>query len=178
MIKVVNVLLFLLCLVLGYFLVRGIVDPIKSKNEVASRNTAVYDQLLKIRDSQEAFRGLEDKFASNFDTLKTVIKNNSFEVVDIQSGEIVQVPMIDSLFGGDLTALNQLENVPNSSGAKFDMDAGFLQSPNDSTLFVPVFEASTYTEKYMEGVNTDFWEAEKKVKVGSMTAPITSGNWE
>lgn len=177
MIKVINLLLFLLCLVLGFFLVKGIVDPIKSKNLVNARNNEVHSQLLKIRDSQQAFRNLHDKFAPNFDTLKTVIKSGSFEKINLQTGEIETVPIIDSIFGGQMSLVNNLENVPNSD-TKFQMESGYLESPSDSTLFVPVFEASTYTDRYMEGVNPDFWEAEKKVKVGSLTAPITSGNWE
>jgi len=177
MIKAVNILLFLLCLVLGFFLVKGIMDPIKAKNQVESRNKAVHTKLLKIRNSQEAFRNVHEKFAPNFDTLKLVLKNDSFETINRTNGESKFVSILDSLFGGDVSLINNLDKVPNSN-SKFNMDAGFLQSPNDSTLYVPVFEASTYTDDYMGEVSKDFWKTKKKVKVGSMTAPITSGNWQ
>jgi len=155
----------------------GVVNPIKYKNQVTEREDAVHDKLLTIRDAQEMFRAKHDKFAPDFDTLKTVLKNDQLVSVNRVTLDTTRVAILDSLFKGDVSQVNELDKVPFSEST-FTLDAGVLPSPSDSTLFVPVFEASTNTSQFLDGVNPDYWERDKKVKVGSMTAPITSGNWE
>ncbi len=178
MIKVLNILLLILSLVLGFFLIRGIMDPIKFQKQVSIREDQVHAKLLKIRDAQEAYRSVNNTFAPTFDTLLYVLKNKDYVSVNRFSGDTIRVSIADSLFQGNKDEIDDLVFVPFSNAKKFDMDAGVLPSPSDSTLFVPVFEASTYTDDFLQGVNEGFWEKGKKVKVGSMTAPITSGNWE
>ncbi len=178
MIKTINIILIFVNIILGFMLYKSFNDPIKIQKEIVNREDVVHAKLLKIRDSQEAFKRIHGKFAPDFDTLIDVMKTGKFTSVSLRSGDTTSVNLKDTLFGGDIDAINQLSIVPYSEDKKFELDAGVLPSPTDSTLYLPVFEAATYTDIFLSDVNPNFWKPGSKVKVGSMTAPITSGNWE
>lgn len=181
MIKVINIILALVCLALAYFLFQSINNPVKFQNEIEERNQAVYDKLYKIRDAQEAFNNIHGKFAPDFDTLMDVMRTGQYESINRVTGDTIRFNVLDSLFDGDTEKVNDLPIVPHSGGKEFEMGAGVLPSPSDSTLYIPVFEASTFSEVYLGGedpVNKDYWKSGEKVKIGSLTAPILTGNWE
>lgn len=181
MIKVVNIVLALVCIALAYFLFKSISNPVKYKNQIEARNQAVYNQLYDIRDAQEAFKAIHGKYARDCDTLKQVLRTGEFELVDRISNDTTRVSVVDSLYDGDMNKINSLCVVPNSGGEQFKMNAGVLPSPSDSTVYVNVFEASTMNDSYLggeNGINKDYWRSGEKVKIGSLTAPILTGNWE
>ena len=181
MIKVINIILALVCIALAYFLFVSISNPVKYKNQIEERNQAVYNQLYEIRDAQEAFKTLHGKYANEFDTLKQVLRTGQFSIVDRISQDTTRVSVIDSLYDGNASQINDLSIVPNSGGEEFELDSGVLPSPSDSTVYVNVFEASTMNDVYLggeNGINQDYWRAGQKVKIGSLTAPILTGNWE
>lgn len=181
MIKAINIVLALVCLALAYFLYTSISNPIKYQNKIEARNQAVYNKLYEIRDAQEAFKTLHGRYARKFDTLKTVMKNGQFTSVDLTTNDTTRISVLDSLFDGDVSRVNNLSIVPNSGGEEFTLGAGVLPSPTDSTVFVNVFEASTMNDTYLggeNGLNRDYWKPGEKVKIGSLTAPILTGNWE
>lgn len=181
MIKVINILLALLCLALGYFLFKSINNPVKYQAQIEKRNKAVQTKLYEIRDAQEAFKAMNGHFATDFDTLQQVMRTGKYTVRNIVSGDSVTVNILDSLFDGNVSKIDSLAFVPYGNGAKFDIDAGVFPNPSDSTEYIDVFEASTMNDVYLggeNGVNQDYWKAGKKVKIGSMTAPILNGNWE
>lgn len=177
MIKVINIILFLVCAVLAWLLFKSINDPMKYQKEISTKNEAVYDKLYKIRDAQEAFKSVKGVYANDFDTLIKVMKYGKFKTTNFETKEESFIPIVDSIFKGDVAAIDGLPLVPNGNGAKFNIGAGNLPSPSDSTVILPVFEASTMRDIYLKGVNKDYW-ANKKVKIGSLSAPILTGNWE
>lgn len=178
MIKVINIILALLCVALAYFLYQSINNPVKYQAEIEKRNQAVHQQLYSIRDAQEAFKSINGVYAENFDTLKTVLKTGQYVAINKFSNDTIRVNVLDSLYKGDVSKITNLDKVPFSKNATFEIGAGILDSPSDSTVKVPVFEAKTYTDKFLEGVNKDYWRKGKRVKIGSLTAPILTGNWE
>lgn len=181
MIKVINIILALVCIALAYFLFQSINNPVKFQEQIAERNEAVYNKLYEIRDAQEAFKAIHGKYANNFDTLIQVMRDGQYTSINRLDSDTIRVNVLDSLFHGNLSEVDSLPYVPYSNGERFEMDAGVLPSPSDSTVYVNVFEASTMNDVYLggdDGVNKDYWRSGQKVKIGSMTAPILTGNWE
>jgi hypothetical protein len=80
---VINVVLILLALLLGYLLYRSIEEPIRFRAEKQKRENAVIDKLQKIRTAQELYRGITGEFANDFDTLRYVLLNDSFTLVSV-----------------------------------------------------------------------------------------------
>ncbi len=178
MLRVVNIILSLAIVGLAYLLYRSIDGHVKVQKKIEARNQAVYDQLYALRDAQDAFKEVTGVYADNYDTLKTVLLTGNFELENPVTKKITTISLLDSLYKGDRSKVNDLLVIPNSDGKKFTMGAGVLESPSDSTVLLPVFEAFTYNEEYLEGLSRNFWKPGDKVKIGSLTAPITKGNWE
>lgn len=177
MIRVINLILVIVCILLAVLLVNSVVKPMKIKNEIAEREQVVYKHIYKIKDAQVAFKSATDYFAANFDTLETVIINDDFIKVNRTTKDTTRISILDSLFKGDEEAVKQLRFVPFSNNKEFDMDAGVLEDPRDSTNLIPTFQVITYPEEFLSDFNKNNYE-NKRVKLGSMTAPILSGNWE
>ncbi len=181
MIRTINIILIVICIILGYTLYKNINKPIKAQEQIQQREEVVHSKLIKIRDSQEAYRTVHGKFAPTFEDLKDALKNESYAVVSRNSGDTLHVAIKDSLFAGNTTEINELNLVPFSDNKSFELFAGVLPSPSDSTLYIPVFEAKTYTDIFLggeNGIDPDYWVAGEGVKVGSKTSPIMTGNWE
>src|SRR5690554_3777223 len=81
---VINLLLFVAILVLGYMTYSSIKAPISFKNELDRRERAVIQKLSKIRDAQNIYRDVTGgMFAGNWDTLKTVLKEGQMRYISI-----------------------------------------------------------------------------------------------
>ena len=181
MLRILNIVLTLVILGLLYMLFNSLKAPVKFQKQVADRHTEVHEKLFDIRDAQEAFKGVTGLYANDFDTLLTVIKSRDYEIENPVTGAVTKKSIVDSLFGGDMSAVNDLPYVPYSNKVKFELGSGVLPSPSDTTVFIPVFEASTKTDVYLggdSGLNEKYWYKDKKVKLGSLTAPKLTGNWE
>lgn len=192
---VINLLLFVAILVLGYMTYSSIKAPISFKNELDKRERAVIQKLNKIREAQTIYRDVTGgKFAGSWDTLKQVLREGdmmyiniigdpddpNFDIANLQRDtsyrpaiELVQEKQIN---------LDSLEYVPYSQGETFTIAADTLTY--QSTL-VNVVEVGTQYKTFM-GQFADpayakydqRYDPEKVIRFGDLTKPTTAGSWD
>ncbi len=192
---IINVILFVVTLVLIFILWKSIQEPIAFKAEFDKRKSAVVAQLIKNRDAQIAYRNLTGEFAPNYDTLKQVIMNDSFEIVsiigDIDAGEDIQrkvtkISAKDSIIGGMGINLDSIKYIPYTDGKEFVL---FADTLTYQKINVPVIEVSASYLDFMSEYNSDRFKRYDSrfakildegipLKYGDRAKPTTSGNWE
>ncbi|MEZ4884256.1 MAG: hypothetical protein R3E32_05905 [Chitinophagales bacterium] len=172
-----NIALLLIVAYLSYALVNTVKEPIDFENEKVRRNEDLISKLEKIRQSQTAFKDLYTEYASDWDTLVTVVKNDSFQVTKIIGNpddttivtkkEIIKISILDSLFAGRTSMADSLPFVPNTNGIKFDIQADTIVR---SGVTIPAFEVSVpYTDAY-NGLQKKYYAQKvgEAFKVGSI----------
>lgn len=180
-----------LAFITAYFAWRSIQAPIEFNIEKKKRYAKVEDNLKQIRDWQLSYKSVYRLYAPNFDTLFNFVNTDSFPVIKalgtvpdtlteqqaVEMGlvtrDTILVSVRDSLFktGGDI---NDVGMIPYSTQA-FKMEAGLIEK---GQVEVPVFEVFAQNSYIFEDIEPEYYDPMKGLKVGSMTDPSTSGNWE
>lgn len=192
---VINLILVAIIAFLLYALYNSIKEPIAFKAEKERRERVVVDQLMKIRQAQEAFRDITGVFAPNFDTLTQILNSGQFKVIQVFgdpddpnfTGEITYdtllVPAQDSMRKMlEMNNFDSLRYVPFSGGQVFNIDAALIDYQSTK---VPVVEVGVQ-RKFFMGRFADKryarydqkYDPESLVKFGNMFSPNLSGNWE
>lgn len=181
-----------LAMLTAYFGYQSIDAPIKFNQEKKRRYAKVIERVKTIRDWQLAYKGVYKVYAPSFDSLVHFVNNGEFPVIKafgtvpdtlteaeavklgIVTRDTVLVPARDSLFKsrGDI---NDVRYIPYSNNVEFYMEAGTVDKGQVS---VPVFEVFASNEYIFPDIEPLYYKPEEGVKVGSMTEPSTSGNWE
>ena len=151
-------------------------NPIRFNKLKDVREQAAIERLIDIREAQKAFKDINLKYASTFDSLILFLKNDSFsvtkaigttpeELIDelglrraeeeaIKRGiikrETTKIPVKDSLFNADY-AIDSLRFVPFTEGVEFTMEAGEYTTP--SNLVVQVVEVSVLFKDLLDGLD-------------------------
>lgn len=190
----INIVLVLAICALAYLLYANIKDPIEFKAEKERREASVIDKLKQIRNTQELYRNITGEFASTFDTLRQVLRNESFMVVNVSGDpddpmfdpndlkyDTLYFPAIDSIKALGYN-LDSLEFVPFGNGEKFELQADTLiyQKTKVQVLEVGV-PRRVFMGKYADvsyAKYDNMYDPNKRIKFGDMTKPNTSGNWE
>ena len=206
-VKPVLVILFgIVSIYLGYKIYDSINAPIEFNKVRNERFSQVIKKLKDIRDSQEAYKTVNGKYAGNFESLIQFIDTGSYTIttqrdssfmrydrayqIDMQKDTTIidtlgTVKVKDSLFGAD-DRYKTLMNVPFAqNNEKFEMKADIIDK---SGYKAPVFEAKVKKEVVLYDQPTDLLEKEKsyqsveevngaEIKVGSLTDVSTNGNW-
>lgn len=206
-VKPVLVILFgILSIYLGYKIYDSINAPIKFNKVRNERFSAVINKLKDIRDSQEAYKTVNGKYAGDFESLIKFIDTGSYTIttqrdssfmrydrayqIDMQQDTIIidtlgTVKIKDSLFGADDSYKNMM-NVPFAQNNEtFEMEADIIEK---SGYNAPVFEAKVKKNVVLYDQPEDLLEKENayqsveevngtEIKVGSLTEVSTNGNW-
>ena len=207
-IPILNIVLWLLIAFLGYQTYMSIYEPIQFNKVKNKRYSIVIESLKDIRDSQLAHRQVTGKFAKDFDGLIKFIDTAEYTITQRRDSSIIDedltkrygvdtykdiiivdtlgfVSVKDSLFKTSNHYKNMM-NVPvGEEGAKFKMQAGFLEQNN---IKIPVFEAVVKKSVLLNDQSKDLIIQENQVvsvdgvngdalKVGSMDEVNTNGNW-
>ena len=206
-VKPVLVILFgIVSIYLGYKIYDSINAPIEFNKVRNERFSQVIKKLKDIRDSQEAYKTVNGKYAGNFESLIQFIDTGSYTIttqrdssfmrydrayqIDMQKDTTIidtlgTVKVKDSLFGAD-DRYKTLMNVPFAqNNEKFEMKADIIDK---SGYKAPVFEAKVKKEVVLYDQPADLLEKEKsyqsveevngaEIKVGSLTDVSTNGNW-
>ena len=172
-----NIVLLLIVGYLLYTLVNTVKEPIDFEVEKEKRIEALTSKLETIRASQIAFKNLYTEYASDWDTLVTVVKNDSFQVAKVIGNpddstvvtktEIIKIAILDSLFGGNTVQADSLPYVPNVNGIKFDIQADTIMR---NQVIIPAFEVSVpYTDAF-QGMIKKYYATKltEAFKVGSI----------
>ncbi len=187
--------LFLVAVIVGlvWLLIQSIREPIAFKAEKDKREQAVIAKLMEIRKAQEAFRDIKGGFAPDFDSLKYVLLNDSFRIVQVYgdpddpnfTGEIIydtlKVSARDSIRVMGIN-LDSLPFVPYGRGERFEIQADTLTYQN---TLVNVVEVGVRKKAFMgPWADPRFarydrgYDPNSVLKFGTMNAPNLSGNWE
>ncbi|MFP4367280.1 MAG: hypothetical protein ACLFQA_09315 [Bacteroidales bacterium] len=198
---VIQILLSIAIVVLGYLLVDSIMEPINFQQEQKARYNRTIERLKDIRAAQIAYRSIYGEFTGSFDTLIHFINNDSFRVVtaigfededeEVVDEEVIRdtvmVSVRDSLFPADYV-VDSLRYVPFTGGREeFFLGAGEVMT--GSGLEVEVFEVHVHNNVLLQGLNQQLVinmndERIKRdqfpgLRVGSLTETTNNaGNWE
>jgi len=174
--KVIQVLLVLIIIVLGYLIVESIMEPIRFNKEVYVRETATIKRLIDIREAQKAYKDIYKQYTGSFDTLIAFLDTSHFQVVKaigdipeewldqmgfekarnkalaegVISRDITQVPVLDSLFGAGFNS-DSLRYVPFTNGIQFAMESGEIIT--SSNLTIQVLEVSVLYDELLKGMD-------------------------
>jgi hypothetical protein len=172
--KPINIILTLAIVALSFLIIRSIYLPIQFNKEKANRYSYVIQRLKDIRTAQIAYKAVNGKYTSDFDTLISFVKTGQFTAiksignVEDSTAVIVRdtifIPVRDSIFAANFI-VDSLPFVPFGEGAKFEMKAGEIEK---GKVMVKVFEV----------VDTKPFDPKEVLRVGSMTEPSNAGNWE
>ncbi len=191
----ISLVLTLIIAFLAYTLYLNIKEPIAFQEVKTARKTVLVNKLKGIRTAQELYRGATGgAYASNFDTLVQVIRNDSIKIVTIfgdkdnvnSTEEFKEVITYKSAMDSFKTIsnynLDSLRYVPFSEGKTFTIAADTMTY--QSTLVNIVEVGTTWKEfmgKYASAKYSKFdnsYDPNKKLKFGNLNAPNLSGNWE
>lgn len=174
--KVIQVLLVLIIIVLGYLIVESIMEPIRFNKEVYVRETATIKRLIDIREAQKAYKDIYKQYTGSFDTLIAFLDTSHFQVVKaigdipeewldqmgfekarnkalaegVISRDITQVQVLDSLFGAGFNS-DSLRYVPFTNGVQFAMESGEIIT--SSNLTIQVLEVSVLYDELLKGMD-------------------------
>ena len=185
---ILNLLLAVAVLFMGFKLYKTIEEPIVFEKQKKVRDAANIEKLTKIRSSQIAYKTLYGKYAADFDTLLTVIKSDSFDVVKrigdpndstiVVRTEIFKHALLDSLFKGNKTEVDSLPYIPfTKPPQKYDIQADIITK---NEVEIPAFEVSAPYKVVYNGMVKRYYadKLNENMQVGSMKDGTTAGNWD
>ncbi len=195
---VIQLVLLVVIVVLGWFVYESIMEPVKFKEEKQAREEMVVQNLKDIRSAQYYYKHANKQYTDSFDSLVEFVKLGEIPVVKIipdpEDTTFVRtindtvgfVSVMDSLFGNRANFnVASLGIIPYSDGKFFELHSGSIERGG---VEVAVFEAKAHYKTYLKGMDEqaiinivaakEDIERFPGLKVGSMTEPSTDGNWE
>jgi hypothetical protein len=185
--------LYLVIIVLGYFIYESVMEPIRFGRDTAQRESAIIQKLKDIRSIQVAHRSRYGKFLGDLDSLVYFVKFDSLPIVtavgsvpdNLTEAEAVRLGIIqrdttwiiakDSLFKSTAYPIDSLPYIPFSNAKRFTLASGTIER---GLVTIPVFEAKTEAKEYMQGLKYKVYYTRENLKVGSMEESSIDGNWE
>ncbi|SFR49027.1 hypothetical protein SAMN04490243_2201 [Robiginitalea myxolifaciens] len=200
-----QILLWIICIVLGYLIYRSVTGPIEFAEVKQERFSKVIDKLKDIRNAQEAYKSVNGSYAGNFESLIRFVDTGQYVITTQRDSSYMEfdqtygidllrevkiidtlgfVSVKDSLFKNSDRYKN-LMDVPGADGETFTMKADFLEQ---SGYRAPVFEAKVEKKVLLSDQPEDLVARENaqvsveevngsEIKVGSLSKVSTSGNW-
>ncbi len=201
-----QIILWIACIVLGYLIYRSVTGPIEFKKIKQERFNKVISVLKDIRNSQEAYKTVNGKFANDFNSLIAFVDTGRYTITQQRDSSYMEfdktygidllqevtiidtlgfIAIKDSLFKGD-TRYKTMMNVPYAQNNEtFEMKAAIIEK---SGYKAPVFEAKVKKDIILYDQPKDLLARENvqisveevngtEIKVGSLTEVSTNGNW-
>ncbi len=191
---ILNIILVLAILLLGYMLVNSIKEPIAFEAAKSMRKGRVEVKLKNIRRAQEVFRMITGNFAPTFDSLSVVLNNDSIPTIKLLEDPddptnqdkfqtlITYSSAKDSLAAMGISNIDSLRYVPFTDGMTFKINADTMTY--QQTL-VSVVEVGTQWKNFMGKFASrkysrydSRYDPDAMLKFGNMNKPNLSGNWE
>lgn len=189
---IINFVLILLIILLGYMLYNSINEPILFNRVKNQRKEAVADRLKQVRSAQEIYRLVKGKYASDFDSLIYTLRNEriAYENIEGDPDDPTNTNFIRTVtYSAAIDTVNKLgivldslPFVPFSGGKKFELRADKIEYQG---TIVDVVEVGTRWKEFMGeyGLNRykkydSSYDPDGSFKFGDLSRPIISGNWE
>lgn len=179
-------------IILSYFIYTGIQNKIIFQKKAEQRRLVVQERLMDVVKAQKEFKSERGRYAANFSELTDFLHNDSLTIIKaignvpdtLTEAEAVELGIVvrdtslvpaNTIFPDDYP-IDSLKIIPFSDGNEFKMKAGVIEK---NKVNVNVFEASAKLEDVYNGLKTknENVDLSDLLKVGSMTEPITTGNW-
>jgi len=203
---ILQIVLWIASIVLGYMIYNSVNGPIEFKKVKQERFAKVISNLKDIRNSQEAYKTVNGRYAKDFNTLVSFVESGNYTITQQRDSSYLEydknfgidmlrevkiidtlgtVSVKDSLFKKD-DRFKTMMNVPYAAkGEKFEMKSTIIEK---SGYKAPVFEVKVSKDVVLhdqpktllarENVQVNVDEVNGNViKVGSLTEVSTSGNW-
>ncbi|WP_425237806.1 hypothetical protein [Ulvibacterium sp.] len=203
---IIQIVLWIACVGLGYLIYRSVTGPIEFNKVKVERFAKVVSNLKDIRNSQEAYKTVNGKYAKDFNSLITFVDTGKYVITQqrdssyMEFDKVYQIDLLkevkiidtlgfisvkDSLFKTD-DRFKSMMNVPGAPGGeKFEMKADIIEK---SGYKAPVFEAKVEKNVILYDQPQDLLAKENAeigvdevngnvIKVGSLEEVSTSGNW-
>ena len=203
---IIQIVLWVGCIVLGYLIYNSVTGPIEFKKVKQERFAQVVAKLKDIRNSQEAYKTVNGKYANDFNSLIRFIDTGKYVITQQRDSSFMefdktyQIDMLkevkivdtlgfvsvkDSLFKSDNRYKNLMDVPTAPNGEKFEMKASVIEK---SGYKAPVFEAKVDKNVVLYDQPKDLVARENAalsveevngstIKVGSLDEVSTSGNW-
>lgn len=185
---------------------RSVTGPIEFKKVKQERFDKVISVMKDIRNSQEAYKTVNGKFANDFQSLIAFVDTGKYTITQQRDSSYMEfdknygidllkevtiidtlgfVAIKDSLFKGD-DRYKSMMNVPYAQGGQtFEMKADIIDK---SGYRAPVFEVKVKKDIILYDQPKDILARENshvsveevngsEIKVGSLTDVSTNGNW-
>lgn len=199
---VLKLVLLVVIIGLTYMVYESIMEPVRFNVQKDKRDVAVIQKLEDIRAAEIAYKAIEGRYMSDWDTLINFIKTNEFPIIkevadpnDTTMRKVIRdtigyLSIIDSLYNKRVGFnVDHLKYVPIPkkffNNETFVLEVGTIERGG---LPVHVFECKTTNEVILKGLdkqlilnlNKKMSEMNKfpGLKVGSMTEASTEGNWK
>jgi len=203
---ILQIVLWIVCIFLGYLIYKSVTGPIEFAKVKERRYADVINRLKDIRNAQEAYKTVNGKYADNFNSLITFVDTGNYTITQQRDSSYMEydktygidllhevtltdtlgfVAVKDSLFKGS-DRYKELMKVPHAQNNEtFDMKADVIEK---SGYKAPVFEAKVDKKVVLYDQPSDLVSRENAqisveevngsaIKVGSLTEVNTSGNW-
>ncbi len=203
---IIQIVLWIACIVLGYLIYKSVTGPIEFKKVKEQRFAKVISVMKDIRNSQEAYKTVNGKFANDFQSLVSFVDTGKYTITQQRDSSYMEfdrnygidllkeitiidtlgfVSVKDSLFKGD-NRYKTMMNVPfGQNGETFEMKADIIEK---SGYRAPVFEVKVKNDSILYDQPKDLLARENsqvsveevngsEIKVGSLTEVSTNGNW-
>ena len=203
---ILQIVLWIVCIILGYMIYRSVTGPIEFDKIKKERFAEVIDRLKDIRNAQEAYKSVNGRFANDFESLIKFVDTGKYVITTQRDSSYMEydktygidmlkevkiidtlgyVPVKDSLFAGSDRYKNLMKVPHAANNESFTMKSDFLEQ---SGYRAPVFEAKVAKSVVLSDQPADLLARENaqvsveevngtEIKVGSLTKVSTSGNW-
>ena len=196
---IINVVLLVIVVFLGYKLFNIIQEPIEFNNIKERRYAAVIQRLEQIRDAQQAYKGEYGMYADNMNKLVSFVdtghvtiklrKDSSFLFYNkvyqqdmMKDTVVVRVlgrkPASTEIFGEGFEAAS-LARVPYNDKHGFTMATATI---NKNNIDIAAFEVKVGDTTIFEDVYPRFkdyiQDKSHALQIGSLVEPTLSGNWK
>ena len=203
---IIQIVLWIACIFFAYMIYGSVTGPIEFNKVKEERFAKVVSNLKDIRNSQEAYKTVNGKYAKDFNTLVSFVDTGKYVITQqrdssymefdktygidlLQEVKIIDtlgfVSVKDSLFKND-DRYKSMMNVPEATGGeKFEMKSAIVDKGGYKA---PVFEVKVDKSVVLYDQPKDLLDRENAqvnveevngsvIKVGSLTEVSTSGNW-
>ena len=204
--SILQIVLWIVCIVLGYMIYKSVTGPIEFDKIKKERFAEVIDRLKDIRNAQDAYKTVNGRYANNFESLVAFVDTGKYTITQqrdssyMEFDKVYQIDMLqevkiidtlgfvsvkDSLFK-DSDRYKNIMNVPYApNNEKFTMKADIIEK---SGYRAPVYEVKVPKSVVLHDQPKDLLSRENaqvsveevngtEIKVGSLTEVSTSGNW-
>ena len=203
---IIQIVLWIACIGFGYLIYSSVTGPMEFKKVKEERFSKVVSKLKDIRNSQEAYKTVNGKYANDFKSLISFVDNGKYTITQQRDSSYMEmdktygiellrevkiidtlgfVSVKDSLFKND-DRYKSLMNVPGAKGGeKFEMKSTIIDKGGYKA---PVFEVKVKKNVVLGDQAKDLLDRENAqisveevngdvIKVGSLEQVSTSGNW-